>query len=99
VLKADWCDGSYDGNEGQRVYARDGRALADALERALDAITEHQPKKRKRAAQSTDYLEAAMLGGRRPKRGKVVKKPFTASEIAAIRKFVEFCREGSFRIY
>lgn len=32
VLKADW-PGNYDGNEGQRVDARDAKCLAEALKR------------------------------------------------------------------
>lgn len=34
VLKADWA-GSYYSNDGQRVYARDAKKLADALEIAI----------------------------------------------------------------
>src|SRR4051812_47968129 len=56
--KANWGDGSYFGNDGQLFYARDARALADALERALAASTESRPPKRTRRAQATDYIEA-----------------------------------------
>ncbi|NWG18818.1 MAG: hypothetical protein HXY39_00680 [Chloroflexi bacterium] len=34
VLKADW-SGTYFSNDGQLVYARDAKRLADALERAI----------------------------------------------------------------
>lgn len=36
ILKAAW-SGTYFSNDGQRVYARDARQLADALERAIAA--------------------------------------------------------------
>jgi len=49
-LKADWQAGPYFGNDGQRFYARDARALSDALERALAAIPVVQPPKRGRPA-------------------------------------------------
>lgn len=49
VLKADWQTGPYFGNDGQRFYARDARALAEALERALQAIPVGRPPKRGRA--------------------------------------------------
>ena len=49
-LKADWQDGPYHGNAGQRFYARDARALADALERAVAALPERKAPKRGRVA-------------------------------------------------
>jgi hypothetical protein len=57
--------GAYWSNDGQRVYARDAKALAEALERALAAVPEQVP---------TD-------------------------EAAYLREFVEYCKEGSFRLY
>ena len=54
ILKADW-PGNYYGTEGQRVYARDAKRLAEALKRG----------------DGNGYY----------------------------RKFIKFCRAGSFRIY
>jgi hypothetical protein len=45
-LKADWPAEVYDSNDGQRFYARDAQALAEALERAMAAIpVRKQPKR------------------------------------------------------
>jgi hypothetical protein len=89
----------YYGNDGQRFYARDARALADALERALAAIAQGKsPRRRTRAAQANDYLDAELGGSERPKRGRVSIQQF-GTEVASIRKFIEFCWAGSFRIY
>jgi hypothetical protein len=97
-LKSD-CHGLYYGNDGQRFYARDARELADALERALTAISQGKsPRRPTRTAQATDYLEAELEGRERPKRGKVYVRQF-GPEAASIRKFIKFCRAGSFRIY
>ena len=46
TLKAQWLHGLYYGNDGQRVYARDAAALADALERALAATPKRSPRRR-----------------------------------------------------
>lgn len=43
VLKADH-SGYYFGNDGARVYARDAKALADALERAVEEMPKRRPK-------------------------------------------------------
>ena len=47
MRRADW-NGVYWSNEGQRFYARDAVAMAEALERALAAIPERPPPKRGR---------------------------------------------------
>jgi hypothetical protein len=74
-LKADWGDGPYFGNGGQRFYARDAQALADALERALAAPPADESP-RTRAAQATDYAEAELTGGQPPKGGRVAVREF-----------------------
>jgi hypothetical protein len=71
VLKADWQGGSYVGNDGQRFYARDARALADALERAVASVSEGRSPVRTRVARATDYLEAKLMNKKVPRRGRV----------------------------
>lgn len=99
VLKAEWPGGSYFGNDGQRFYARDARALADALERALEAVSAGRSPVRTRRARATDYLEAELSDRPRPKRGRVAVRKLGPEEIAAVKEFIAFCRAGSFRIY
>jgi hypothetical protein len=98
VLKADFQNGPYHGNGGQRFYARDARALADAQEREIVAISESKHLKRSRSARATDYLEAQLRGEDAPEQGRVVRD-FGTEDVAYIREFIEFCRAGSFRIY
>ncbi len=97
--KSEWGDGPYHGNGGQRFYARDARALADALERALPAISAGKLPKRTREARVSDYLEAELAGRKPPKQGRVPVRRFAPEDIAYIREFIEYCRAGSFRIY
>ncbi len=99
VLKADWGDGPYHGNSGQRFYARDARSFGDALERAITAISEGPLKQLTRAAQGTDYLEAKLTNAKGPEQGRVVVQRFGPEHIPTIREFIEYCRAGSFRIY
>jgi len=99
VLKADWQGGSYFGNDGQRFYARDARALADALERAVASISEGRSPVRTRVARATDYLEAKLMNKKVPRRGRVAVRKFGPEELSLIREFTKFCRAGSFRIY
>ena len=98
-LKSSWGDGPYHGNDGQRFYARDARALADALERALETIVGGKLPERSRIARATDYLEAELRGGGAPKQGQVAIQQFGPEEVEYIREFIEFCRAGRFRIY
>ena len=46
--KLKWHTEVYHSNDGQRFYARDARRLAEALERALEAIPARKPAKRGR---------------------------------------------------
>ena len=98
ILKADWGDGTYDSNEGQRFYARDARAYANSLERALVAFSEGKAKKRTRAARSFDRLAASLTGVKKPGARTPVHK-LNPEAINNIREFIAFCRAGSFRIY
>ncbi len=99
VLKADWPGGSYFGNDGQRFYARDARALADALEQSIAPISEGRSPVRTRAAGPTDYLEAKLSNRKVPRQGRVAMRKYGPEEIAYIREFIKYCRAGSFRIY
>ena len=99
VLKAAWADRSYVGNHGQRFYARDARALADALERVLVTFTESKRRKITRPAQSIDKLAASPKGQRSPKNSVLVRLFESSEAISNIRKFIAFCRAGSFRIH
>jgi hypothetical protein len=96
--KAEWGEGSYFGNDAQLFYARDARALADALERALASLSAGESPPRTRPAQATDYLEAVLTGAS-PEEGRVPVRKVDAEKAAYIREFIEFCRAGSFRIY
>lgn len=100
MTKAECGVGSYYGNDGQLFYARDARALADALERAVEALASkkaNQPRTRK--AQPADHLLAAITGKKRPKNGRVAVHRFDPEDLVYIREFIDYCRAGSFRIY
>ena len=99
VLKVDWAEGSYVGNQGQRFYARDARAMADALERALVTFSESKRGKITRHARSFDKLAASLKGQRSPKNSVAVRLFESREAIRNIRKFIVFCRAGSFRIH
>ncbi len=70
---------TYGSNDGARFYARDARALADALSRAVRDI----PEKR-------------LPRGRDP---KTPLEYFAGWGKPHLRRFIRFCRKGSFRIY
>jgi hypothetical protein len=93
---------AYYGNDGQRFYARDARALARALERALAALGAGGGKRSTRPtrrAQAADFAVAALSGRRAPRRGRVAARELTPEDLLYIRKFIRFCRAGGFRIY
>lgn len=93
---------AYYGNDGQRFYARDARALADALERALAALaagSDRRPVRPTRRAQAADFAVAALSGRRAPRRGRVAARELTPDDVLYIRQFIRFCRAGGFRIY
>ena len=102
--KAQWRRGlsrgnlyDYCSNVGQRVYARDAAALADALERALAATPKSRPRRRRyREALPQDHVEAMIKGRRQAKR--VLVGDFRGEELS-IRQFIRFCRAGSFRVF
>ena len=79
--------GGYDTNDTQVVTADDAKALADALERALLDMPDEEPPEKSRAeiaALSAAESEVRCCSGPAAK--------------AWVRDFIEFAREGSFRI-
>ena len=104
TLKAQWQHGrhpsdlDYYGNGGQRVYARDAAALANALERALAATPKGAARRRRyRDALPQDYVGAMLTGSRQPKR--VLVRDLRVEDSRSIRQFIRFCRAGSFRVF
>jgi hypothetical protein len=90
----DWCgdDASWDGRyyppEGQRMTARDARALADALDRAVMDLPDHDAL----SLTSSDYAQRmgllnAHLGPLSP------LEAFSGSGKAMLRDFIVHCRE------
>lgn len=72
-------EASYGSNDGARFYARDAKALAEALSRAL-----------------RDIPEKELPRGREP---KTPLEFFAGWGKPDLRRFIRFCRKGSFRIY
>ncbi len=104
--------GSYSSNDGQTVTAEDANAFADALEKALNDIPNHQ-------IDSGEFIGAAELReladrinypiinsfadiapeGTFPKE---VLNPFehlAGERKLAVKELIAFCREGAFRIF
>ena len=105
MKKAEWGEGTYFSNEGQLFYARDAKALADALERAVLALANetaaNQPAKvpKTRKAHKLDHFLAAITGKNKPKKGRIAVQSFSPKDLLYICGFIDYCREGSFRIY
>lgn len=91
----DWHDG-YFTNDGQTVTAADALAIADALERALDDIPDHnaidhKTKKVKTKSGCVDVVPRdAEISPLEALSG--TNKPF-------VREFIVFCRQGAFEIW
>ena len=93
-------DGSYSSNDLQEVSAADGRALADALEEALDDIPNH----------NIDDAAPAVLHNVDPERivekmQELIDPPptnlltfFAGDRKWELRELVDFCRLGAFEI-
>ncbi len=104
--------GSYSVNDGQTVTAEDANAFADALEKALNDIPNHQ-------IDSGEFISAAELSELAERTNypiinsfadiapgvtfpKEVLNPFehlSGEHKLAIKELIAFCREGAFRIY
>jgi hypothetical protein len=86
-------DGNYVTNDGQRVTAADARRLADALEKALPDLPDHDAleHKKKRVGQSEEF-------------GIPWQTPtnpfewFSGAGKERLRTFIAYCRAGGFTI-
>jgi hypothetical protein len=98
VLEQDagW-SGRYDTNDGQTVTAGDAGGFADALERALPDIPDHDALEHK-----TTVVDLPGLG---PTRLLDIEENVSPVELFSgdgkdhLRKFITYCRAGSFRIW
>ena len=77
-----WDPEDYFSNGGQRVTARDAKALAAAIEQALDDAKKRVSKNKARSKSMP--------------RSKI-KMKFISEEAKGLCKFVAFCSKGSFR--
>jgi hypothetical protein len=59
--KAEWV-GTYYSNDGQLFYARDARLLAEALERALDAMSEEKSLSTDQESAIREFIEFCKAG-------------------------------------
>jgi hypothetical protein len=88
-----WDSNNYTTNDGQIISAKDARGLADALEAAFSQISDDDVMAKFR--QPDGGIEIAPDAPSAPDAdwfsGSVNK--------ANVAKFVEFCRQGAFRIY
>jgi hypothetical protein len=101
---AEWC-GSYYSSDGQRFYARDAAALADALEWFLNGET---PAAESPSASNPDRDRlcrfvsglSRQLGVAPNVTGGLPPRSWPADDKGRqyLREFVEFCRRGSFRM-
>ena len=92
----DW-QGHYDTNEGQLVTAVDAARLADALERALPDIPDHDALEHK-----TREVDLPGLGPTRLIDARENLSPielFSGDRKEQLRKFILYCRAGSFQIW
>lgn len=88
-----WDSSNYTTNDGQIVSAADAMALADALERALPHVPDHDALEKYR--QADGGIQIAPSAPTAPDADW-----FSGAEAkAAVGKFIQFCREGSFHIY
>jgi hypothetical protein len=87
--------GGYFVNDGQRVTAEDARALADALERALPDIPDHD-------AMAHKTFEHPSEPGVRLVAIDTPASPyewFSGDKKRLVRQFIDFCRQGGFEIW
>ena len=109
-LGAEW-DGGYLTNDGQVVKAEDARALAAALERALEDIPhENLPVDWSAMFQREDdlpewlspeereFLEEELQEGLLDVLGMSPLQYFAGDEKRHLKQFIRFCRLGSFEI-
>jgi len=93
VIEDEWA-GGYCSNDGQQVSAADAAALADALERALPDIPNHDAMEHK----------TTPIPGMPGERGIPMDVKFTAFELfsgenkAHLREFISYCHKAGFWI-
>jgi hypothetical protein len=99
---AEWC-GSYYSSDGQRFYARDAAALADALERFLAGeppVTESASVTNPERDRLRGFVSglSRQLGVAPNVTGGLPAESWLADDEGRqyLRKFVAFCRRGSF---
>src|SRR4051794_40687695 len=97
-------DGNYGTAPGQRVSDEDGRALADALEHALDDVPAHDAREHKPQGYPMPRDVARLLrglsGGHRPDPTQVISplEWFSGKRKRELRRLIDFCRKGGFTI-
>ena len=92
----DW-QGHYDTNDGQLVTAVDAGRLADALERALPDIPNHDALEHKTRGVDLPGLGPTRLIDAREHLSSV--ELFSGDRKEQLRKFILYCRAGSFQIW
>tara|TARA_Y100001938_G_scaffold149975_1_gene239001 strand:+ start:3410 stop:3856 length:447 start_codon:yes stop_codon:yes gene_type:complete len=91
-------EGSYFGNDGQRVCAEDAKAFSDALESSLDDIPDERVEERESTPIDDKFLK---------ERAKIWNQEHSAlmtrfsgkSNKKYLKDFITFLREGAFYIY
>ncbi len=86
---------SYQYNDGCRVSAEDAHQLADALERALPDIPNHDAMEHKTIQFGSDPADRAIPCGTE----YTPAEYFSGTGKAMLRDFIEFCRQGGFEIW
>jgi len=92
----DW-SGGYGTNDGQTVPAADAGQLADALERALPDIPDHDALEHK-----AKVVDLPDLGPTRVLDAQEKVSPielFSGDSKEYLRRFIRYCRAGSFQIW
>src|SRR5262249_52232156 len=87
--------GGYFVNDGQRVTAEDARALADALERALPDIPDHDAMPHKTFEHPSE--PGVRLVALDPRASPY--EWFSGDKKRLVRQFIDFCRQGGFEIW
>ena len=109
-LIAEW-DGRYFTNDGQTVKAEDARALAAALERSLDDIPDETPPRDWNSIirweddlpewlspEEREFIEEELQDGLLDVMGVNPLEYFAGDEKEHLKRFIRFCRLGSFEI-
>lgn len=82
--------GNYWSNDGQEVTDADAAAIADAIERALPDVPDHDALAHKRNPDGKSIPFGTPVNA---------YELFSGERKKQLREFIEFCRRGGFRIY